>query len=265
MGSSCSRGESGEKWYGPDGPGVEYGTHNHGGLMARVIHKDEHHPLNERDCHTVFELNMTGVEEAFGDKWQCNYDEEHKKIFAANFEGKTIRAGMRAEHDYMYSVSCGGTDTGVLLNAGQFLDLLEHGWRDGRRRVFTYALMDDGWYFSETGANMVADIVSKHAVHAYARPAVRMAGTFRIIEHPDNGESAILLDNDSGTYRPSSQQFDNLKRAMHTNFPKLNVIALDCCAAQPEEYKKWYGPNEVKTNEDCVYPGKWVWQNDDEE
>lgn len=275
MGNSCSAEKAQDKnaamWYAEeDGPGVEYGVHHHRWL-GRVV--DDGHPLNEEFDFKTFELNMDGQQEAFGDIWQANYDDDHKKIFADNFEGEAIRATMRAEHTALYTpsgghvgaLSCFRSKQGILDNSADFLKLIYYGRRDGRRRVFTYALMDDGWYFSETGAAMLADVLSKHAVHANGRPAVRFSGTMRIVQHPTTKEYALVPDNDSGTYRPNQDQLEALKKCINMNFPKLKVMPLSCLHHQPEETKMWLGPNENKKDEDCVYPGKWVWANDDDE
>lgn len=225
--------------------------------------------MNENCDFRTYELNMDGQEESFGDIWQDNYDAEHAKMFADNAEGEGIRAGIRTEHEILYRSSCIGTKTGVLDNSADFLKLLNYGRRDGRLRVFTYAMMDDGWYFSETGAAMVADFMSKHAVHANARGKVRFSGTMRIIQNPKTKEYALVPDNDSGTYRPKEEQLVCLQKCINANFPNLKVMPLSCLKPQPEEMKSWWGPQEVSEKHggtaDCVYPGKWVWVNNDDE
>lgn len=259
MGATCSsENDVDEKWYmDENGPGVEYGVHSHG-FWGNII-PDGKGPFK------TYELNMEGQEEAFGDTWQANYDEDHKKIFADNLEGKTIRAGMELEHAMLYRHSCIRTTTNTLDGSLDFLQLLNFGKRGGRSRVFTYAMMDDGWYFAETGSSRLQDTLSKHAVHANGRFAVRYSGTFRIIQNPDTDEYALVPDNDSGTYRPNQDQLPALQACINANFPKLKVLPLSALKPQPEELKSWYGPDEVKTNEDCVYEGKWVWANNDEE
>jgi len=273
MGAACdtqkgSVQEADQWYYAEDGPGVEYGVHVHGGFLARTIHAKRHHELNDKDGSPfkMFELHMEGQEESFGDVWQGNYDDEHKKIFADDIKGGIIRTAIKDEHAFLYRHRCDRSTTGTLDNAHDFLELLYYGIRCGRRRVFTYAMMDDGWFFSETGAGMVADVCSKHAVHANARGEVRFSGTMRIIKNATTGEHALAPDNDSGTYRPNAAQLPALVKCIQYNFPGLKVITLDACSPQPEDLKQWYGPDENKhTSESPVYPGKWVWQIDDDE
>jgi len=217
------------------------------------------------------------IEKHFGDHYQCNYDDEHKKIFADDAKGHTIRAGIVAEHAVLYRdgvrpdwARAHGprTEYKRLQTGEQFLEMLNGGFREGKRRVYTYALVDNGLFFSETGAAMSKDVMSKHAVHANANPKVRYSGTFRICF--DNGQPIIVMDNDSGTYRPCTEDGARLKATLEATFAGLRVHTLTAFdagkpAKQGDEVNlyegrptmSWEGP--VENGAEQVYPGEWVW------
>lgn len=228
------------------------------------------------DTHEVVVLPEI-IEKHFGDHYQNNYDEDHKKIFADDAKGHTIRAGIAAEHAVLYRdgtrpdwarVHGPRTVYKRLQTGDQFLEMLNGGFREGKRRVYTYALVDNGFFFSETGAAMSKDVMSKHAVHANANPNVRYAGTFRICF--DNGQPILVMDNDSGTYRPCTEDGKNLKAVLEATFAGLRVHTLTAFdQGKPAEQgdavnlydgkptMSWEGPDE--TTDEQVYPGKWVW------
>lgn len=218
----------------------------------------------------TYEVSLAGVAEIFGNRWQANYDDEHAPMFADNVKGAAIRAALSAEHTMFYRQGVkpkwlSSSPRSILewLGTGkQFTDMLLDGIRCNQRRVYTYALLDSGLYFSETGVQTTKDIGSKHAVHADAATRVRFAGTFRIVMDPANpGVQIMLIDNDSGTYRPNGDDFVLVKRVMAENFPELQVMTLNVIHDQPEETKTFIGPCEVENALGIprVYPGKWVW------
>ncbi|THH11170.1 hypothetical protein EW145_g837 [Phellinidium pouzarii] len=102
--------------------------------------------------------------------------------------------------------------------AQQFLHLTGYG--EGGR-LQTYVLTLDGqWRFSETGDEFAIDFLSKHMMHADGAPIVAYAGEFFVRRiHDESGDSSrqenrsnepdddpvhyeLIIDNDSGTYRP---------------------------------------------------------------
>jgi len=244
----------------------------------------------------TFELQLRGIAEIFGDAWNANYDKEHAVAFEDSIKGKTIRAVLAGEHALLYR---DGTRSSFLRFSKKnrmklkwisdkegFCGALNYGIRDNVPRVFTYAIIDEGLYTSETGIAMAKDVMSKHAVHANASPKVRMAGTFRFCYDQEKKEHILVMDNDSGTYRPTFEHFPLVKQLFELNFPGLRVECLNVVESQPEETKVWAGPLEVcpaldvgppvdpsanpaaarETRTYCthdertqVYPGKWEW------
>eukprot|EP00439_Symbiodinium_sp_Y106_P040171 s5365_g4.t3 len=172
------------------------------GLMGAVAAVADFEAL---DIFKTYHVVLWATSEKFGDMFNSNWDEEHKKLFK-----DPLKKVVQAEHASLYSDGVcphftywGGkrNERATLGRGNDFLSLLGNGVRKGRRRVYTYVVLDEGMFFSETGANIAKDFFSKHAVHANASPEVRMAGTFRICETPERA-LILILDNDSGTYRP---------------------------------------------------------------
>ncbi|KAK2802926.1 hypothetical protein FQN50_007171 [Emmonsiellopsis sp. PD_5] len=139
----------------------------------------------------------------------------------------------------------------------QFLDFVHYG-QGGR--IYTYVITLDGqWRFTETGKEFAfLDLLSKHAIHSDLSIHVAYAGEFlvrrlrRDRSHPppttdddihedvllEQGDSAtapddpavyeLIIDNNSGTYRPDAQCLPALKKYLSMNLPGLEVTALDC-------------------------------------
>jgi len=235
------------------------------GLMGAVAALADYEALDLFKTYRIV-LQQTGAR--FGDRVNANHDEEHKKLFR-----DPLRKVVQAEHASLYSdwayphlTFWGGKryEKVTLSTGNDFLSLVGNGVRKGRRRVFTYVLLDEGMFFSETGANIAKDFFSKHAVHANASPGVRMAGTFRVCETPQR-QPVVVIDNDSGTYRPRSEDLVILKELLEFNFPGIVVCVMPCTEPQLEDAKAFYGPNESKGEKGCVYSGQWKWQVESEE
>lgn len=138
----------------------------------------------------------------------------------------------------------------------RFLDLVH--WDKGGR-IFTYVLMLDGqWRFTETGKEFGIDLLSKHTMHSDVNIYIAYSGEFfiRRLKHAHQsldeletdppaemvGDSpndeppedpayySIVIDNDSGTYRPNAKLLPQLKAFMEHNLPGLKVTTLDCMA-----------------------------------
>jgi len=124
--------------------------------------------------------------------------------------------------------------------AQKFLDLVHY---DQGGRIFTYVLTLDALFrFTETGKEFGIDMLSKHTMHSDVAAYVAFSGEFfiRRKHHPTGGESGegkcdpsnyeLIIDNDSGTYRPNAKLLPQLKTFMQHNFPGLHVTTLDCQA-----------------------------------
>ena len=150
--------------------------------------------------------------------------------------------------------------TSALRSGHDLLCLMKFGINGGKARVFTYSLIDDGLFFSETGCAALEDTNSKHIVHACGNLSVFCAGTLRICRSPD-GEYVLVFDNDSGTYMPGEESLELMERTLKHNFASLLTRRLDVRHKElPLEMSDWEGPDEVKGTRTAVYAGQWKWQ-----
>ena len=148
----------------------------------------------------------------------------------------------------------------------KFLDLAH--WDKGGR-IFTYVLTLDGqWRFTETGKEFGIDLLSKHTMHSDVNIYIAFSGEFfirrlktphkdgspedqethpptEISGGPPDGEPpndpayySLIIDNDSGTYRPNPKMLPVLKEFMRRSLPGLKVVTLDC-TSDAEKMEKW--------------------------
>lgn len=215
----------------------------------------------------TFAVALQDIPDIFEDRFNANYDDEHKVIFADTASSETLRAAIRAEHDVLYHDGDYVTDifrvddrvhSWPMFSGRDFLNMIKHGIRASKRRVYTYSIIDKGMFFSETGMTL-QDQMSKHVVHSNAAFKVRCSGTFRICNGA-NRMPVMIIDNDSGTYRPDGRHLPCVERVLRHNLPGLEVRALNVVEPQPINTKALVGPNEAKDSADAVYPGIWVWQ-----
>lgn len=141
----------------------------------------------------------------------------------------------------------------------KFLELVHF---DQGGRIFTYVLTLDALFrFTETGKEFGIDMLSKHTMHSDVAAYVAFSGEFfiRRLKHPHrappeeggNNQShppndidggppeeeprnrdpayyELVIDNDSGTYRPNAKLLPQLKSFFQSNFPGLHIHTLDC-------------------------------------
>ncbi|EOA81019.1 uncharacterized protein SETTUDRAFT_124471 [Exserohilum turcica Et28A] len=156
----------------------------------------------------------------------------------------------------------------------KFLELVHY---DQGGRIFTYVLTLDALFrFTETGKEFGIDMLSKHTMHSDVAPYIAFSGEFfiRRLKHKDrrppdeggNNEShppsdldggppdeppkkdpayyELVIDNDSGTYRPNPALLPQLRAFFESNFPGLHIRTLDCqgdaekMAAMKEEQRE---------------------------
>jgi hypothetical protein len=166
----------------------------------------------------------------------------------------------------------------------KFLDLVHH---DQGGRIFTYVLTLDALFrFTETGKEFGIDMLSKHTMHSDVAPYIAFSGEFfvrRLMHHrhssnegppnkthppndisggPPNDEPPtepsyyqLVIDNDSGTYRPNAKLLPDLKSFFQANFPGLHVITLDSQgdAEKMEQMKKEQRERKKKEGDQIIY------------
>lgn len=126
-------------------------------------------------------------------------------------------------------------------------------------RIFTYVITLDGLMrFTETGKEFGIDLLSKHTMHSDVNIYIAFSGEFfvRRLARPNERATApsqkthsaddipggpphesppkdpksyeLIIDNDSGTYRPKGDLLAELKKFLNDNFPGLHVIVKEC-------------------------------------
>ena len=148
----------------------------------------------------------------------------------------------------------------------KFLDLVHY---DKGGRIYTYVLTLDGlWRFTETGKEFGIDLLSKHTMHSDVSIYIAFSGEFfvRRLKTPYKGGSpddqethppveidggppsgeppsdpayySLIIDNDSGTYRPNAQKLPDLKAFLQKNLPGIKIVTLNC-NGDKEKMDKW--------------------------
>ncbi|KAK3346091.1 hypothetical protein B0T25DRAFT_459984 [Lasiosphaeria hispida] len=156
------------------------------------------------------------------------------------------------------------------------LQFLKMAHFDEGARMFTYVITLDAMLrFTETGKEFGVDLLSKHTMHSDVATYIACSGEFfiRRLAHPDArhaskgntpnpGEPAhppgeevsggppndppprdprhyqLIIDNDSGTYRPDKSILPDLKRFLEDNFPGLGIVVMACDDEKLIELKK---------------------------
>eukprot|EP00755_Sulcionema_specki_P025877 Sspe_Gene.84331::Locus_55354_Transcript_1_1_Confidence_1.000_Length_1178::g.84331::m.84331 len=202
--------------------GVPYKVcHNYmmGGLLSLT---DKYPKMASFD---IYIMRLRYVDDVFHGRrqpWNRAY-KSAKMIFGSGPRQLAVRGAIHMEHSVLYrEKGIERVSRGRVHNGDELLHLLGYGLLDGKSTFFTYVILGDGaWHFSVTGASVVRDNLSKHAVHANASREVVYAGEF----HISNG--CLVVDNSSGTYSPRKDDLPLVKQLLETNFPGLRVKYLD--------------------------------------
>ena len=200
---------------------------------------------------------------------------EFKPFVKGMFTGTSIRGRVlhHALHHQHNRIYCYDRDTvyGSFPRPStdmtlKFLDLVHY---DRGGRIYTYVLTLDGqWRFTETGKEFGIDLLSKHTMHSDVSIYIAFSGEFFIRRlktphkegSPDDQEThppadisggppegeppndpayySLIIDNDSGTYRPNAKMLPQLKMFMSKSLPGIKVVTLDC-SADEEKMNKW--------------------------
>ena len=208
---------------------------------------------------------------------------EFRPFVAGMFNAKSLRGRLlnRALHhqhariyNYDRSTVYGSFAEPCTEMTKQFLDLVHY---DEGARIFTYVLTLDGqWRFTETGPQFGIDLLSKHTMHSDVNIYVAFAGEFFIRRlrnspaagatsgdspeddavrpekskhHHRIGQYQLVIDNDSGTYRPNQDTLPLLREFLESNLPGLRVMTLSCVADEEKMNKMKGEQRERKKKE----------------
>lgn len=176
--------------------------------------------------------------------------------------GKVLHKALHKQHDRIYNFTP-STQWGQFQPKSEeaSLQFLRLAHFDEGGRVFTYVLTLDGLMrFTETGKEFGVDFLSKHTMHSDVATYIAFSGEFfiRRLAHadaPDHqnepelaepthpGDSIpggppdgppptdprhyqLVIDNDSGTYRPDKSALPYLHEFLERNFPGLGIVVL---------------------------------------
>ena len=183
-------------------------------------------------------------------------------MFASTgLRGKVLNMALHKQHNRVYNFDS-STEWGTFKPRSEeaSLQFLKMAHFDEGGRIFTYVLTLDGLMrFTETGREFGIDLLSKHTMHSDVALYIACSGEFfiRRLAHPDassdpepgepthpdkdlpNGPPhspppadprlyQLVIDNDSGTYRPDKSVLPDLREFLERNFPGLGVVTMDC-------------------------------------
>ena len=211
---------------------------------------------------------------------------------ATSLRGRFLHRALRHQHRRIYnydrSTVYGSFPSPSKDMSQQFLDLCHY---DKGGRIFTYVITLDGlWRFTETGKEFGIDMLSKHTMHSDVNIYIAYSGEFfiRRLKHPhrsissedqethppgdidggppsddppkDPSHYVLVIDNDSGTYRPSAALLPQLKHYLHENLPGIKIVTLDC-QSDEEKMNKW--KSEQRARKKAEGSGRVLIQGDD--
>lgn len=176
--------------------------------------------------------------------------------------GKVLHKILHKQHNRIYSFN-GSTQWGTVKSCSEeaTLQFLRMAHFDEGGRIFTYVITLDGLMrFTETGKEFGIDFLSKHTMHSDVATYIAFSGEFFIRrlakpdapEHPDELDVhepthptedlpggppqtqppadprhyQLVIDNDSGTYRPDKHQLPHLREFLEKNYPGLGIAAM---------------------------------------
>ena len=215
---------------------------------------------------------------------------EFKPFVAGMFRGKGLRGRLlnTALHTQHARIYCFDPQTkyGELEGPGeamtlQFLDMVHY---DKGGRIFTYVITLDGLFrFTETGKEFGIDLLSKHTMHSDVNIYIAFSGEFlvRRLKKPEKSAEApeqethpaddipggppddappkdpkhyeLVIDNDSGTYRPDKALLPKLHDFLKANLVGLHVQTYACDDKELEKIKKEQLETKGKEGDHMVF------------
>ncbi|CAK7567529.1 MAG: hypothetical protein SEPTF4163_005494 [Sporothrix epigloea] len=194
------------------------------------------------------------------------------------FRGHILNKALHKQHNRVYNYSpstetqsfqpCSKEATLALLKLAHF---------DEGGRIFTYIMSLDGIFrFTETGKEFGIDLLSKHTMHSDVATYIAFSGEFfirrlaqqsgemgndeldklsanntsRSLPNTDElgqktsaatdepGCYQLIIDNDSGTYRPDKSLLSVLQKYLEENFPGLKIVAMHWESDKLQKMKK---------------------------
>jgi hypothetical protein len=208
----------------------------------------------------------------------------------AGIRGFLLHKALTHQHNQVYRFDR-KTDYGYLglkpshETTLKFLELVH--FNEGGR-IFTYILtLDSLFRFTETGKEFGIDMLSKHTMHSKVAIYIAFSGEFFVRQlknkdepppeqggdnetyppkpqadgPPDNkpvrdpARYELVIDNDSGTYRPNADLLPKLKEFLEFSLPGLKIVTLDCNkdAELQQKLKKEQRETKKRDGDGLVY------------
>ncbi|KAI0890770.1 uncharacterized protein GGS22DRAFT_151775 [Annulohypoxylon maeteangense] len=191
---------------------------------------------------------------------------EFRPIIGLLFRGRGLRGrilnkALHHQHRRIYNFDrhtlWGTFDACSEDAATQFLKMAHYG--EGGQ-IFTYIITLDGMMrWTATGKEIGLDLLSKHTLHSDAAAYIACSGEFflRRVKRPESTQDGeveehspkklpvgkpedyqLIIDNDSGTYRPDKSVLPDLHSLLERNLPGLNILTLACDDPEDQRLKK---------------------------
>ncbi|KAH6675461.1 hypothetical protein B0J14DRAFT_363980 [Halenospora varia] len=197
----------------------------------------------------------------------------------AGLRGRVLNKALHHQHARVYNFS-NTTEYGIVPPCSeeaslQFLKMVHY---DEGGRIFTYVITIDGLFrFTETGKEFGIDLLSKHTMHSDVNIYIACSGEFfvRRLKHPKQSAESptqethpntdlpggppdspppqnpsnyeLVIDNDSGTYRPKGDLLPLLNEFLSRQFPGLHIVTKECTDEKLTKMKE--GQRERKKKE----------------
>ncbi|GAP91677.1 putative c2 domain-containing protein [Rosellinia necatrix] len=190
----------------------------------------------------------------------------------AGLRGRILNKALHHQHERIYNFDK-STEWGTFEPCSKeaSLQFLKMAHFDEGARLFTYIITLDGLMrFTETGKEFGIDLLSKHTMHSDAHIYIACSGEFFIkkTKKPDNTHGIdsgqpvhsssqaaecrshkeaspansddyhLIIDNDSGTYRPDKSVLPDLRAYLERNFPGLHITAPACDDPEHQKLKE---------------------------
>ncbi|KAI1852288.1 hypothetical protein JX265_006338 [Neoarthrinium moseri] len=189
----------------------------------------------------------------------------------SGIRGRILHKALTHQHNRIYNFDS-STEYGRFKPCSEeaSLQFLKMAHFDHGGRVFTYVITLDGLFrFTETGKEFGIDLLSKHTMHSDVATFIACSGEFfiRRLQKPTASEDPepdqpthpseplpggppndqppskpsyyqLVIDNDSGTYRPDKSVLPHLQKFLEKNFPGLGVVTLACDDEEDQKLKE---------------------------
>ncbi|KAI5305855.1 hypothetical protein KEM56_003093 [Ascosphaera pollenicola] len=191
-----------------------------------------------------------------------------------NVGGFVLNRALHHQHSRIYSYDR-HTQYGICESAESvtktFLDFVSYA--EGGK-VFTYVITLDGvWRFTETGKEFGIDMLSKHSMHSDVAIYIAYSGEFFVRRRKGHRRSSsrrstsdgeptsendpshyeLIIDNESGTYRPDSSLLPLLQDFISWNLPGIKVKAMDVQSDELQEMKREQRRKKQESGRNIAY------------